>query len=238
MIMEPIKRASVTDSVVDRILGSIAEGELKPGQRLPSERELTQILEVSRSALREAFKRLEMSGVLVIRHGDGTYVNDINAGDLMSQSISSLYLLDHTSLSELIEAREFVEVKVAGLAARKASDSDTKKMMAILDDMGEAIHDPVVFAEKDFAFHLAIAEAAKNSVLTRFFLSLSDLLREQQLRVLTAPGAIERAYDFHKQIAKAIVDRDPDAAQEGMHMHLTSIPRSMLTELSRRIKGN
>jgi len=236
--MEEIRRVKVFDLVIEKVLNAIAKGEFKPGERLPSEPELSRTLGVSRNALREAFKQLEAHGIINIRHGDGTYVTARKPGASLGRTISVLFLLDNSSITELLEARELVEVKVAGLAAIRADENDLRMISEALKELKEALGDPERYAEKDYLFHLAIARAAKNFVLERFFTSVSEFLREQLIRVAKVPGVIEKSYQYHENIAHAIQRRNASEAKEQMRKHISNIVGRLLSELSRRIGTN
>ena len=233
--MEKIKRLRVVDIVIERILNALAKGEFKPGDRLPSETELTRILGVSRNALREALKQLESLGILDIRQGDGTYVTNGKAGGALGSTISVLFLLDQSSIAELLEARELVEVKIAGLAATRADEKDLDAISDALRELKKVLHDPERYAEKDFEFHLALTKAAKNFVLEKFFTSISELLREQLVRVARVPGVIRKSYEYHEKIARAVKARNAAEAQDEMREHISNVVGRLITELSRRI---
>lgn len=235
--MEPIKRIRIVDTVIERILSAVSAGDFMPGQKLPSEHELTKTLRVSRNALREAFKQLEVMGILIIRPGDGTYLTTKKAGDNVTErAISLLFAFDDPSVKELIEARELLEVRLAELAAVRASEEQQSKITELVSEMERALNVPEVYAEKDFDFHLEIAKAANNPVLERFFWSLSDLLREQQMHVIKIRGASKRSILFHKKIAEAIGNRDVKNARVSMEQHLAGIPLRLIVELSRNMR--
>ena len=167
---DPLKKVTICDMVVQIILSQIRSGELKSGDRLPSERTLARELNVSRVSIREGVKILSSMGFLDVRVGDGTIVKKIDLKSAIEPLANSLYL-ESFALMQLLETRKIIETSLAGLAATKANEKDINTLKSILDDMRENYLNEDVFRESDANFHIAIAEIAQNEILYRIIFS-------------------------------------------------------------------
>ena len=220
--IEPIRpREAPSNEVARHLLDYLLSGEIKPGGRLPSERELTRQLGVGRSAVRDAIRPLLLLGLVEARQGDGTYLRKPDSS-LLPQSIEWGLLLGEHSTIALVEARTFVEVALASLAADRRTDDDITRIRSHADEMRQADSDLVVFSEADLAFHLAIAEAARNGVLSGILSSLQSLLRAWMLRVLAEEHDTEASYREHLPILDAISAGDVTASAAAMDAHMKS----------------
>lgn len=231
--LEPVKRVRTVDAVSQRLLSAIVRGEFKPGEKLAPERELAATLKVSRNVLREAVRQLETLGVITVRHGDGMYVTDCVEGNFARPPLESLVLQDTTVL-DLIEARQAIEVMSAGLAAQRATLEEHRILTGLVEQMGNAISTPPEYAARDLEFHLAVVRASKNSVLMTLFSAVQDMLKVQLARALDVPGVSECSHDYHQRITAAIIDRDPKLAAAEMEGHLANVTHLLFTDLTRR----
>ena len=218
------------------MLKAIQNGRFQPGQRIPSEKILTQEFGVSRTTLREAFQKLELLGKISIRQGDGTYLSETSFKPLYAE-IQTAFLIGNTDLTQYLEAREHLELTVARLAIIRATKEDLVLMENILKAQNDNLKNPVSFAELDFEFHLTLMRSAKNSILLQFWMSIVPLIKEQQQRVAPLPGMRERALRTHTQLLSAIKQKDASKAQKVIREHLSIIPGRLLTDASRRTKN-
>ncbi len=143
-----------------RILAAISNNEFERGQRLPTEREFATTFQVSRNVIREAIRQLESMGLLTVKQGDGTYLNDVSSSSLISRAASYL-TFDHIALGDLVEARQALEVKAVTLAAARATADDISGLQKILDRMGTLKEKPREYGNCDLEFHVAIMKAQK-----------------------------------------------------------------------------
>lgn len=198
----------------------IADGELRPGDRLPSEGELCETLGVSRGSLREAIRMLAALGVLDTRHGSGSYVSELHAADLIKGLSLTVGLLPLESVIELYELRRALESHAASLAAARIDQATTAKLSALLDQL-EQVTDDEDQSELDHRFHSTIAEVAGNAAMT----TLLDVLRarSRSYRIFTTTDAAEiklLSDAGHRAILRALESRDPVAASAAAAGHV------------------
>ena len=220
--IEPIRREPLATEIARRLVDYLLSGEVAPDGRLPSERDLAQAFGVGRSAMREAIKSLSLIGLVEVRHGDGTYLRRAD-GTLLPQVIEWGLLLGAPRTRDLIEARQKIEVVIAGLAATRRSEQDLADLAQILDELRRAAdeHDPAAFVDADVRFHLRLADAAGNTALRDILGSVQALLRAWISRVLASSDAVV-SYDEHVPILAALRAADPTAAEAAMDAHLRS----------------
>lgn len=231
-MFEPIQRASLADEVIDQLKCNIMEGILRPGDRVPSEKELCQQMGVSRTAVREAKQALVGMGLLETRPGQGTFVRE-NVLDVLTESIKWGFQMEKGSIQELIEARRIVEVASAGLAAERATERAKQTLGNLIDQMQAAIDidDKKAFLESDVAWHAAVAEAAQNRVFTRMISAIRSLLEIFIDAVLHVPKSDLIAQAGHRRVTEAIISGDVDRAKEAMSGHLDDVQRMILKRL-------
>lgn len=202
-----------------RLLSYLLSGELTPGQRIPSERQLAEALSAGRSTVREAIKSLSLLGLLEQRVGDGTYLS-ASSSDLLPQVIEWGLLLGEKRLEDLLETRSFLEVELAGLAADRRSDDDLRRLVELIEEMKAAGDDFEEYARADTAFHLKIAEASGNTVLASVLTNVRSLLQAWASRVIRTAGETETSLAMHEPILAAIEARDVEAARAAMRAHM------------------
>jgi GntR family transcriptional repressor for pyruvate dehydrogenase complex len=225
--------AEITRKLLDYLLS----GEVEPGSKIPSERQLADGLGVGRSAVREAIKSLSLLGLLDVRQGDGTYLSR-SGSDLLPRVIEWGLLLGEPRTRDLLEARSEIEVIVAGLAAARADDGEIARVREQLDAMRAAGDDIDAYVEADIAFHLEIARASGNEVLANLVSSLRALLRVWADRVLHHAGETGTSLAMHEPIAEAIAARNADAARAAMLAHMERANRRLRAALDAEQAGS
>lgn len=216
---------SRTQDVVEDIQRLILDGGLRPGDRLPAEKELAAELGVSRGSLREGVRALVVLGILEARHGDGTYVTDLDPATLLAP-VAFLADLpgDHGSLHAV---RAMLETEAAGLAALHLTDSHVARARAALDDMARALvgtlPEPGRLAAADLAFHRAVADASGNPVLSALLDALAGSRSRRRVWDEMTDVAADRTLEEHDAILAAITARDPDRARLRMAMHMVGV---------------
>lgn len=233
MYLRPIRTKKIYEEIVQQIKDLIGEGNLKPGDRLPSERELSERLAVSRASVREALSALAAMGVIVIRPGEGTFVQNIRNVSIV-EPLAMALLLDRQAAMELLEAREALEGEAAFLAAKRAGPDDLEKMAEIIKEMQRDLQKGTLGEEADLRFHLAIAEGARNSILARLMHTVSDTMRQalktSRQRLYTTPGNPEKLMEQHTRIFEAIRAHDPRAARQTICHHLRFVKKELERE--------
>lgn len=228
--IDPIKRESIATQVARRLVEYIISGEIEPGARMPSERQLAEAFGVGRSAMREALKSLSMIGLIDVRQGDGTYLKRADTA-LLPQIIEWGLLIGEQRTLDLVDARQCIEIDLAGLAAQRRTDDDIAELERIIRRMERSANDEDAFVEADVSFHLKVAEAARNSVLRDIHSSIQALLRAWIGRVIHAADSTLPSFEEHPPILEAIRDRDPDRAKLAMESHMQSAAKRLATTL-------
>jgi GntR family transcriptional repressor for pyruvate dehydrogenase complex len=227
-MFKSIKRSRLSDEVANQIKNLIGEGELKPGDRLPPERELMKQFGVSRPSLREALNSLVATGFLEVRQAKRTFVRSV-AADRMEDPLSFLIKTDTQKIFDLIEVRKAMEAWGASQAAQRATDEDIKRLESIIEEMGKAIEEGREWEKEDAEFHLAIAQATHNMVQIHIMSTLYDLLRESVAKIFTDKTKMRKLFQQHSRIVNAIKNRSPEKARERTLEHLGYVDSEVKT---------
>ena len=233
LMLEPIESTTLTELVAQRLVALLSNGTLRPGDKLPPERELAQVLNVGRTTVREALKLLTLGGLLEAKRGDGTYVRRTFT-DFLSKQIEWPVLLSVQELDMIAEVREGLEAKSARLAAERATPEQVEKISVfqkLLEFEGRDIERET---EVDLEFHHAIADASHNVLLCRLMLSLQNILRQYIALSNQMTDRIESTVAEHRPIYEAIAAGDPDAAERAMLDHLASSKTWILKAINRK----
>lgn len=227
MGLRVIRKRRIHEDIVAQIRKQLADGRLKPGELLPSERKLSETLEVSRASVREALRSLESLGLVQSRSGNGTYIATIPAALL--SPIASTILKRKNALLEIFEVRKIIEPETAALAAMRCSRDDLARLERILEEQARQIEAGGTGMEFDTVFHSLLASCARNQVLLKLNDAIVDSLRETRERSLQVNGRPARSLRGHREILQAISSRDPARARLAMQKHLESIEGNVLT---------
>jgi GntR family transcriptional repressor for pyruvate dehydrogenase complex len=219
---EPILRVDVTAEIIDRIKTLLARGNLKPGDRLPPERELAALLGVGRPVLRQALKALATLGVLESHVGRGTYITASSDG-LLAAPIEFIILMQATTLTELFEVRKTIEAELAGLAAERATNEHLAIIGSILGNQARKLTDAEGFLAEDLNFHNAIAEAARNRLFKAILDSLRRLMVEARRKLLLTGDDLSNSLADHNAIFESISKKRKRAAHNAMLRHLDRV---------------
>jgi GntR family transcriptional repressor for pyruvate dehydrogenase complex len=207
----------VPELILDEITRLITEGILKPGDRLPSESELAERFGVGRSSLREAMRALQLLGIIEVIQGKGTFLRQTHMLPLATDwaRLSKMGLI-----SQVMEARQIIEVAIAQLAAERATDEDIAIMRAAIRRAEEAHGDSVISGEASVDFHLALAEATHNEVLALMYKTVRDLYLETARQTQMTPGSVENRLQDHRQILESVEQQNPELASKLMAEHI------------------
>ena len=225
-----VRRTRVFEGVAQQIQQLIVDGGLKPGARLPPERELASRLAVSRSSVRDAIRILELAGLVIPRQGEGTVVADLSPENVVAP-IASILVRKRELIAELIDVRKMIEPALAARAAERASPEDIGRLEAILERQRAKAERGESTVGEDSEFHYHIALAAKNKVVRSVIDVLMQLLKETRARSLQAPGRPRRSLEGHRRVLAAIRRHDPAAAERAVRRHLEEIELIVMKKL-------
>ncbi|MBM3774313.1 MAG: FadR family transcriptional regulator [Acidobacteria bacterium] len=225
--LQPIPRVDLTGEVVRRFKALLAHGKIKPGGRLPPERELAGLLGISRPSLRHGLKALEIIGAIEARRRHGTFVSS-SAGKILEEPLQFAVLLDSISFEDLYEVRRTVEVELAALAAERASQPELAAIDQCLAQQRAGMESPGEFLQKDLEFHHLIARASHNQLFGVFLGSLRRQMSDKMQLLLGAPGPDFKAnlaatIAEHGRILGSLRDRNPERARDAMRQHLERV---------------
>ncbi|UPK73137.1 FadR family transcriptional regulator [Nocardioidaceae bacterium SCSIO 66511] len=236
MWQQVTQQGSVSARIVRQVEQLIHEESLQAGDRLPSEREMAQLLGVSRPSLREAVRILEAHGRLEVKHGRGVFVRP----PLSEQELRASLVDQEMNLSELYAMREVLEVPAAGWAAERTDDADLKRLRSMLDQM-DSVRAPEpdfdALRQLDTNFHLSIAEIAGNRFLQQTSHVLSEMLVSGMETTLTIPGRAELSRQDHERIYAALSQRDPGAARRAARSHIRAAHRAAMRRIEAQQKA-
>jgi len=223
---QPIERRKVYELIADQLILRIGAGQLRPGDPLPTERELTQAFGAGRSSVREALRILESRGVIE-SGGNGAFAVAGFANPLNS-SLQLLLSLDQATMLDIYEFRRILECEAAALAAERHTEAQLAAMDAAIEEMAAALaDDPDERSERyidgDLRFHLAIAEASRNGVILHTMRALRDVIRRALISIFLIPGSADSSLAQHRAIRAMIARRDGEAARAEMQSHLVRV---------------
>ncbi len=232
MPFRPIAPEKLSATVVRQIEQLILRGILRPGERLPSERELAAKLDVSRPSLREALAVLQQEGLLATRPGAGVFVDDV-LSSAFSPALTRLFARHDEAVFDYLSFRRDMEALAARRAAQRASDTDLAVIQTVFDKMVQsaAPHDSLSDAELDAQFHMAIIEASHNVIMLHMMRSMYELLRTgvfYNRQVMFSQHTTRSALlEQHGAINDALQARAPDAAQAAVEAHLDFVAAAL-----------
>ena len=220
-----IKQKRVYEDIVGQVQALIRDGVLKPGDRLPPERELAERFGVSRSSLREAIRALQLQGLLVSRPGAGTFVS-VESVETALSIIAGSINGSRDYLGDVFEVRHLLEPQIAALAAERATLEDIQSMARSLDEQEAQIDRGETGVEGDTAFHFAMARATHNQALVRVMSAIADIIRQSRDRSLQTPGRPRRSLASHRRILEMIARGEAEDARPAMEHHLSDVEPS------------
>jgi GntR family transcriptional repressor for pyruvate dehydrogenase complex len=207
------------EQVVVRVYDLIKRGELRPGDRLPSEREFAKQLGINRTSLRAGLRSLIAMGVLHAKHGSGTYLSS-GPSSLGGEALELLAALHGFTQDEIFEARQYLEVLVAGLAAERATSEQLATMAEELANTFSTLDNPQQFLLHDIRFHRALAAASGNPILATLVGMVSAMHYDRRSQTVSSAGWLRAGADMHQKIYRAIRARKPEEARGAMREHI------------------
>ncbi len=211
------------DKIIKQIRGLITSGQIKPGDRLPSERKLAERLGVGRTHVRDAIAKLEFYGILKTMPQSGTVVAGIGITALESL-ITDVLKLENSDFASLVETRVLLEIQAARFAAERRTVDDIITIQKALDAYSEKERNNEPAEAEDLLFHLKIAEAGKNNVLKSLMMIITpDIVYNFTELEICKDGRFNQAMEEHKVILQHILDKNPDLAAKAMEEHLKDV---------------
>ena len=225
------RRGTTFDEVVSQLQEMIHRGELRPGDRLPPERDLAKLLGVSRPTLRAGISSLAAVGILQSRQGAGTFVVGADGPPTLdSNPLRLMAALHGFGPSEMFEARRSLEMAVAGLAAERATGDHMASMSEELTGMFASLDEPEQFLVHDMRFHQMVAAASGNRILTALMNMVATILLEIRSKTVKRAKDLKESAEMHRNIYRAIRERNPEAARLAMYEHLALAQRAQESE--------
>jgi DNA-binding FadR family transcriptional regulator len=234
--LEPVRTLALKERVIRQLTRLIEEGVLGPGDQLPSERELSEELQVSRGTVREAVQFLQTLGLLEIRHGSGTFVRPAADPSALRDEWRDWTIRHAERIHDLLEIRKALEPFAAELAAKRAGEADVAAMEEALEEMQPAVDSPDVttLIQADLAFHHALCAAAGNAALSEFADALGEQLVRERGTIWNLPGRPARSQVEHRAIFEAVRAGDNRRARKAVLDHLDSVEKDLGASVLRR----
>lgn len=218
-MLNQVERVTTTQAIVDQIVALMKRGELRPGDKLPTENELVQRLGVGRSSIREAKQILMAMGLIEAHPGRGSFVKAVGPDAFLDPDIAWLMLADE-HVWDLYEARMILEVQIARLAAQRATQEDLAALESALERLAAAVQADTSVYDPGIEFHFALVKTAHNDVLVSLYQPIMGLLHEYQQPVYERYSDPATEIEHHQMIYESIRQGDSDLAEKVMRKHL------------------
>lgn len=229
-MFNPIKITKVYEQVIQQIKDMIADGTLKKGDKLPSERELVETLKVSRTSIREALRSMENIGLVECKQGEGNFIRT-NIENSLYEPLSIMFMLQESKSQQIVELRLAIEVETAELAARKINFEELEELKLIVDEM-KANEDEDTSLSLDKEFHYKLAQAAHNILILNIMNAVSSLvdayIKDARRKIITIKGNKEILAMQHDNIYKALIEHNSENAAIAMKVHINFSNESMM----------
>jgi GntR family transcriptional repressor for pyruvate dehydrogenase complex len=216
------ERDMLPERIAARLVSLIAERQLRPGDKLPPERELAAAMHVSRPSLREALRALAMLKIVEIRQGSGTYVTSLKP-EVLIEHLDFVFSIDDATFAELLEARQMLEPGLAAAAAIRATDKELADLRTCVTRSVAHADDPEAFLAADLELHQRVTAAARNQIIARVMDSLTRLGMASRRRTVNLPGVRAQTLRDHQALVEALECRDAEAAAGIMRRHLEDL---------------
>ena len=223
IMVTPIVRTSVVEQAISRIYELIRDGNLKESDRLPTERQLSEMFGLSRNSLREAIRVLDILGIVRVDQGSGMVIDTSRVSSSVTSHLSFALLLNRHKLNELFEARLLIETECAGLAAQRATQDEIAELHRVYAEMVAAGLNRGKGIECELRLHSLITKAGRNTILEKILDSLGDILRESRAATVPRNGVSEGTIESQRRIIEAIEARDVPSARMLMYKHIADV---------------
>ena len=231
-VIDSPRRGTTSEEVVSRLREMIHRGDLRPGDRLPPERDLAKLLGVSRPTLRAGIRSLSAVGVLLSRQGAGTFVVKTDGPpSLDSSPLRMMAALHGFTTAEMFEARRALEMAIAGLAAERATGDQMATMSEEIAGMFASLDEPETFLVHDMRFHQTVAAASGNRILTALMNMVATILFDVRSKTVRRATDLKESAEMHRRIYRAIRERDWESARTAMRDHLMLAQKAQEEEI-------
>lgn len=230
-----VERPTTSEVIRNQVLAAITDGTLKPGQRVPPERELSATFQVSRPALREGLNALVLSGILKRRGSLGAFVTEDLNDSILGMSMHLVPVRQVQEAIEIIEARRVIECELARLAAERRTGDDLARMQTLLDQLALCEDDNPRRAPLDFAYHSALGAAAHSGILHSLQMSLGQKVLAIMRKAIYRPKANADGHREHTGIFTAVRDRQGERAARIMRKHLVKLEDGVRTHMEKHL---
>jgi GntR family transcriptional repressor for pyruvate dehydrogenase complex len=220
------QKDSLSEKIADRLLSLIKEKQLKPGDRLPPERELAVTMGVSRPSLREALRALSIMRIVENRQGSGTYITSLQPETLV-EHLDFIIALNDQSFLDLFQARKILEVGLVSIAAQTIREDELGALQNCLDRTAKEIDDAEAFLRSDLELHQHIMDAARNQILALFMKSINNLNIASRRRTGESRKVREQTLKDHRLILSALRTHNPQLAGQAMRDHLDHVEQHL-----------
>jgi len=231
---KPIRNLKIYRQVIEQIKEMIYRGQLKKGDRLPSERDLREQLDVSRASIREAFSVLEILGLIESRPGEGTFITSGGKKNIF-EPLSMVLLLEDNIAEELVEFRRVLEIDSARLAAERATETELEEIKKYNDILAASAGHEEKSVEADRMFHFTVAKSSKNKVLYDVMAAISDAMdyhiKYTRTKLVSESATMANFVRQHWEIYQAVKDGDSQRAMEEMKNHLDYVEKLIKKEI-------
>ncbi len=234
-VMKPLKRKSRQEYVMEQIQDLIIQNALKPNDYLPSEIEMAQALNVSRSTVREALRRLETMGIVDISHGERPRVSTLNLERFLD-ALRMFMVIDKDEFIDLMELRKILEIGAVDIVIDKLTPEHAENLKRYIEIMKENIDDPEVFALNDFNFHLELIKATENFLLHKLMDIVGVALLKVQ-RITSRFPSSKTAIPHHEAILDALLKRDKNKAKKILTEHIDTSKQKLIEYFNLREKN-
>jgi GntR family transcriptional repressor for pyruvate dehydrogenase complex len=223
-------KESLSEKIANHLLDLIKEKRLKPGDKLPPERELAVEMKISRPVLREALRALSLMKIVEIHQGDGNYIASLKP-ELLVEHLDFVFSLTDAGFLTLFEARRVLETGIIEIVAAKITDEQLARIEACVNQLILHIDNLEKFSILDLELHRLITEAANNPIFTQIMEALITLGGESRYRTVQLEGVVQQGILDQQNIFKALQKRDPAAARQAMLDHLNNVESSLRVHL-------
>ena len=236
MALKPIKKKKLFEEIITAIENYIQVEDISPGDKLPSENELSAIFQVSKTAVREAMSVLQANGIIEKRSGAGIFLKDIN-GESIGERVTN-HLLNRKELYEILEFRRGIETEAVALAAERATEEDMVLILQAHDKLKEAHSNGELGLEEDYMFHYSIILASHNSIYREVFDIVAEKFEEgmrlSKMQSSMVPGRFQAVMLEHEKIIEALCNKDSKAAADAMRLHLIQNENKILSNIKKQ----
>jgi len=225
MEIKPIKSRKTKEIILEQIKDFIIQGHLNVGDKLPTEMELAEKFNVSRTSVREALSALSLTGILEIRQGEGIFIKKAPSNAII-EPLTFIMLLEKDQIQNILEVRKALEIETAALAAQRRDEQDIECLRSLIEAMEKDLPQAKNSAKIDLEFHLALAKACKNPLMDRLMNTVQGTISENLAVTRTLwlnSGSTQRLYEEHKEIYLAVADQDTERARQVMYEHLSKV---------------